>query len=51
MKKIWTYIAEAVTILAFGAIFAVVVVEWFAGCGESYIDANGVSHQYECVFL
>lgn len=31
--------------------FAVLLIEWMAGCGESYVDANGVRHQYECVFI
>ena len=30
---------------------AVLLIEWMAGCGESYVDANGVRHQYECVFI
>jgi hypothetical protein len=30
---------------------ALVLVEWAAGCGETYTDANGVTHQNECVFL
>lgn len=29
----------------------VLMAEWFSGCGESYIDAQGNSHQYECVFI
>ena len=33
------------------ALTAVMAVEWMAGCGETYIDANGVEHQNECVFL
>lgn len=37
--------------VAFGVVFAVLIIEWFAGCGETYIDANGVRHAYECVFI
>jgi hypothetical protein len=32
-------------------LFAVLLIEWAAGCGESYVDAYGVRHQYECVFI
>jgi len=32
-------------------VMAVIVLEWFAGCGESYIDSKGVSHKHECLFL
>jgi hypothetical protein len=31
--------------------FAVLLVEWMAGCGETYVDAKGQRHQYECVFI
>ena len=38
-----------------GAVFviggAVVLVEWFSGCGETYIDAKGIRHTHECLFL
>jgi hypothetical protein len=37
--------------LAFGLMFAVLFVEFMAGCGETYIDAKGERHQYECVFI
>ena len=36
---------------AITALMALIVVEWMAGCGETYIDANGNEHQHECVFL
>jgi len=25
-----------------------VLLQWFSGCGEHYIDAAGVTHKYEC---
>lgn len=31
--------------------FVMLLVEWTIGCGESYVDANGVRHQYECAFI
>jgi hypothetical protein len=33
------------------ALIALIFVEYVAGCGETYIDANGDEHQHECVFL
>jgi hypothetical protein len=33
------------------ALIALMFVEWAAGCGETYIDANGEEHIGECVFL
>ena len=36
---------------AFGVIGAIVLMEWFSGCGETYIDSKGVRHANECLFL
>jgi len=36
---------------AFGTALAFLMVEWFAGCGETYIDSKGVRHANECLFL
>jgi len=27
------------------------LLEWSAGCGETYIDAKGIRHQHECLFI
>jgi hypothetical protein len=45
------WLGVGVVSLIFGAAFAVLVIEWFAGCGETYIDANGKRHAYGCVFI
>ena len=34
-----------------GVLLAVVLIEWLAGCGEHYIDANGITHQHQCVIM
>lgn len=47
----WQHVINVLAVLAFAVLFAVVVIEWMAGCGESYVDANGVRHQHECVFI
>lgn len=41
----------ALALLLLGAMFAVFFLEFAAGCGETYVDANGVRHAHECVFL
>jgi hypothetical protein len=33
------------------AVFAIVVLEWFAGCGETYVDAKGRVRAHECLFF
>jgi hypothetical protein len=50
-QTILNWVGVAVASLAFGVVAAVLIIEWFAGCGETYIDANGVRHAYECVFI
>jgi len=38
--------------MVFITTFAVVIfIEWLAGCGESYVDAYGVRHVGQCVFV
>jgi hypothetical protein len=32
-------------------LFAVLMIEWIAGCGETYVDAKGERHAYECVVI
>jgi hypothetical protein len=44
-------LTEITIALLLGALLALVLIEWAAGCGETYTDANGVTHQNECVFL
>lgn len=49
-----TFKEKIVAILIFAALgvfMAGVLIEWLAGCGEHYIDANGSTHQYECIFI
>jgi hypothetical protein len=36
---------------AFALFFAVMLLEWMAGCGETYIDAKGERHANECMFI
>ena len=45
------FIVAALLTIAFATLMAVLVIEWLAGCGESYVDANGVRHLNECVFI
>lgn len=51
MKRLLTRIAEVLIMLLFAVFVAVMLTEWVAGCGETYVDAKGVRHQYECVFF
>lgn len=50
-KRILRWVVGAVAVVMFALFGAVLLIEWFAGCGETYIDANGERHAYECVFI
>ena len=51
MKAFLLFLITVVLGIAFSFLWALLLVEWAAGCGESYVDAKGVRHQYECVFI
>jgi hypothetical protein len=39
---------NALFFVLFMAFMAVVMVEWVSGCGQTYIDAQGVEHMAQC---
>lgn len=51
MKQFLTKVLEVILFVVFAVGLAVIVLEWMAGCGETYIDSKGVRHQYECLFI
>ena len=51
IKRITRWVLTALCMVLFCTFMAVVLIEWMAGCGESYIDANGRTHLNECVFI
>lgn len=51
LKRITRWVLSALLMLMFCIGMAVITIEWMAGCGESYTDAKGRTHLYECVFI
>jgi hypothetical protein len=45
------WLVGTLIVAALSALGALLLIEWMAGCGESYVDANGVRHYNECVFI
>lgn len=39
---------EIFLILVTAVVFAYIFVQWVSGCGEHYIDSEGVKHEYSC---
>jgi hypothetical protein len=48
MKK---FLIELLASLLFAAIALLILAEWLAGCGESYVDSDGKRHYYECLIV
>lgn len=44
-------VAIALATIFMATTFTVMMVEWAVGCGETYVDAYGKRHAYECMFL
>lgn len=59
MKQVITNIIKVIALWALqgivGAVFviagAMLLIEWFAGCGESYVDSKGMTHTNTCLFI
>jgi xanthine/uracil permease len=51
MKKIFSYVAEGLVIVVIGIGLAVFLLEWWVGCGETYINAKGERIAHECLFI
>ena len=47
----WQRMGVVVMTLVLAVVVQLIFIEWMVGCGESYVDADGVRHWYECVFL
>ena len=51
LKKFNQILLEVMVVLALGIFMGILLVEWFAGCGETYIAADGNRYPFECVFI
>jgi hypothetical protein len=51
MSKFLAAVLPILATLLIGVALGVFIIEYAAGCGETYTDANGVRHAHECVFF
>ena len=51
MKRLIEVILTMLGTAAFALFLAMMLLEWAAGCGETYIDAKGERHAHECMFI
>ena len=50
-KRVAKWVATVAAATTLGLLGAVFLLEWMAGCGETYIDAKGERHANECIFI
>lgn len=51
MKKMFSVVGQILASLFFGVLLAVLMLEWWAGCGETYVNAKGERIAHECIFI
>jgi hypothetical protein len=51
LKSIGIWLLQGIAGVIFIGFTALMLVEWAAGCGETYIDSKGIRHQHECLFI
>lgn len=49
--KVIDWVITIIGVVVFAGFIVIALAEWMAGCGETYVDADGVRHQYECLFI
>ena len=50
-KRAVRWLATVAIVTALSVLGAVFLLEWMAGCGETYTDSKGVQHANECLFI
>lgn len=40
---------SALFVLAFSVLFAIALLDWLGGCGNSFVHADGTRHLGECI--
>ena len=51
LKRFAIWVLHGLIGLVMMGFLVLMVFEWAAGCGESYVDAKGVRHQNQCLFI
>lgn len=51
LKRFLIWLLQGIIGAVFIFGFLLMVLEWAAGCGEHYIDAEGNSHLHQCIFI
>jgi hypothetical protein len=49
-KRVARWVLYVTSVTAISVLGAVILIEWMAGCGETYTDAKGEQHANQCIF-
>ena len=50
-KRVAKWVVSVAMATGFAVLMAALLLEWMAGCGETYTDSKGVQHANECLFI
>lgn len=51
MSKWLEIVLGGIAAVLFAVLLAVIIVEWFVGCGETWVQADGSRIVGDCVFI
>lgn len=51
LKAVGMWLLQAIIGLIFIGFIVFMMLEWSAGCGETYVDSKGIRHNHECLFI
>ena len=51
IKRFALWLLQGIIGAVFVLAFAFLLAEWFAGCGEHYVDSQGRTHIHQCLLL
>ncbi len=51
MRRILSVFVYALMVIAIAGFGGILLVEWMAGCGETYIDSKGGVHENGCIVI
>jgi hypothetical protein len=49
-QRVARWVLYVTSVTAVSVLGAVILLEWMAGCGETYTDAKGEQHANQCIF-
>lgn len=50
-QRVLQWVINTVAAVVFAAGLTVLLLEFIVGCGETYLDAQGERHRYECLII